>query len=140
MYELHPLTTIGQLPSLKELKIEGFDEVVAVGSEFYGSDPPMEKPFKSLRILKFEGMKKWQEWNTDVAGAFPHLANLLIAGCPELTTCLPNHLPSLLILEIRACPQLVVSIPEAPLLREINVSEGDESRITGRTSYYYCYY
>jgi hypothetical protein len=30
-------------------------------------------------------MKKWQEWNTNVAGAFPHLAKLLIAGCPELT-------------------------------------------------------
>eukprot|EP00258_Populus_trichocarpa_P028698 XP_024444717.1 putative disease resistance RPP13-like protein 1 isoform X2 [Populus trichocarpa] len=134
------LPPLGQLPSLEELEIEGFDEVVAVGSEFYGSDPPMEKPFKSLITLKFEGMKKWQEWNTDVAGAFPHLENLLIAGCPELTNGLPNHLPSLLILEIRACPQLVVSIPEAPLLREINVSEGDESRITGRTSSYYCYY
>jgi hypothetical protein len=115
------LPPLGQLPSLEELHIEGFDDVVAVGSEFYGSDPSMEKPFKSLKILKFEGMRNWQEWNTDVAGAFPHLAKLLIAGCPELTNGLPNHLPSLLILEIQACPQLVVSIPEAPLLTEINV-------------------
>jgi len=115
------LPPLGQLPSLEELHIEGFDDVVAVGSEFYGSDPSMEKPFKSLKILKFEGMRNWQEWNTDVAGAFPHLAKLLIAGCPELTNGLPNHLSSLLILEIQACPQLVVSIPEAPLLTEINV-------------------
>jgi hypothetical protein len=115
------LPPLGQLPSLEELHIEGFDDVVAVGSEFYGSDPSMEKPFKSLKILKFEGMRNWQEWKTDVAGAFPHLAKLLIAGCPELTNALPNHLPSLLILEIQACPQLVVSIPEAPLLTEINV-------------------
>jgi hypothetical protein len=115
------LPPLGQLPSLEELHIEGFDDVVAVSSEFYGSDPSMEKPFKSLKILKFEGMRNWQEWKTDVAGAFPHLANLLIAGCPELTNGLPNYLPSLLILEIQACPQLVVSIPEAPLLTEINV-------------------
>uniref|UniRef100_A0A2K1X1W2 R13L1/DRL21-like LRR repeat region domain-containing protein n=1 Tax=Populus trichocarpa TaxID=3694 RepID=A0A2K1X1W2_POPTR len=77
------LPPLGQLPSLEELQIEGFDEVMAVCSEFYGSDPSMEKPFKSLKILKFKGMKKWQEWNTNVAGAFPHLAKLLIAGCPE---------------------------------------------------------
>ncbi|XP_011012193.1 PREDICTED: putative disease resistance RPP13-like protein 1 [Populus euphratica] len=115
------LPQLGQLTSLEELHIEGFDDVVALGSEFYGSDPSMEKPFKSLKILKFEGMRNWQEWKTDVAGAFPHLANLLIAGCPELTNALPSHLPCLLRLEIQACPQLVVSIPEAPLLTEINV-------------------
>jgi len=125
------LPSVGQLPSLEELEIEGFDEVVAVGPEFYESDSSMEKPFKSLKKLKFEGMKNWQKWNTDVDGAFPHLAKLLLAGCPELTNGLPNHLPSLMILEIRACPQLVVSIPEAPMLDVINVSEGDESRISG---------
>ncbi|KAG6741280.1 hypothetical protein POTOM_054513 [Populus tomentosa] len=129
------LPPLGQLSSLEELQIKGFDEVVAVGSEFYGSDSSMEKPFKSLKILKFEGMKKWQEWNTDVAGAFPHLAKLLIAGCPELTNALPNHLPSLLILEIRACPQLVVSIPEAPLLTEINVFDGSSGRINASVLY-----
>ena len=129
------LPPLGQLPSLEELQIEGFDEVMAVCSEFYGSDPSMEKPFKSLKILKFKGMKKWQEWNTNVAGAFPHLAKLLIAGCPELTNGLPNHLPCLWMLSIRECPQLVVSIPEAPLLTEINVSEGDESRIIGISSH-----
>ncbi|XP_034887216.1 uncharacterized protein [Populus alba] len=129
------LPPLGQLSSLEELQIKGFDDVVAVGSEFYGSDSSMEKPFKSLKILKFEGMRKWQEWNTDVAGAFPHLAKLLIAGCPELTNGLPNHLPSLLILEIRACPQLVVSIPEAPLLTEINVFDGSSGRINASVLY-----
>ncbi|RQP01775.2 hypothetical protein POPTR_017G015600v4 [Populus trichocarpa] len=129
------LPPLGQLSSLEELQIKGFDEVVAVDSEFYGSDSSMEKPFKSLKILKFEGMKKWQEWNTDVAAAFPHLAKLLIAGCPELTNGLPNHLPSLLILEIRACPQLVVSIPEAPLLTEINVFDGSSGRINASVLY-----
>ncbi|KAJ6959008.1 disease resistance RPP13-like protein 1 [Populus alba x Populus x berolinensis] len=100
------LPPLGQLQSLEELYIKGFDDVVAVGPEFYGSDPSMENPFKSLKILKFEGMKKWQEWKTDVAGAFPHLAELFIAGCPELTSAVPRHLPCLLKLSIEECPQL----------------------------------
>ncbi|KAG6741281.1 hypothetical protein POTOM_054514 [Populus tomentosa] len=100
------LPPVGQLPSLKELHIEGFDDVVAVSSEFYGSDSSMENPFKSLKLLRFEGMKKWQEWKTDVDGAFPHLAKLLIVGCPELTSALPRHLPSLSIIAIEKCPQL----------------------------------
>ncbi|KAI9378965.1 hypothetical protein POPTR_017G014900v4 [Populus trichocarpa] len=82
------LPPLGQLPSLEELHIEGFDDVVAVSSEFYGSDPLIVKPFKSLKILTFAGMKKWQEWKTDVDGAFPHLEKLLIAGCPELANAL----------------------------------------------------
>ncbi|KAG6741276.1 hypothetical protein POTOM_054509 [Populus tomentosa] len=121
------LPPLGQLPSLEVLQIKGLDEVVAVGPEFYGSDSSMEKPFKSLKNLQFEGMRNWQEWKTDVAGAFPHLAYLLIVGCPELTNGLPSHLPSLLILAIQGCPQLVVSIPEAPMLTKIKVF--DEDRI-----------
>ncbi|KAL9380330.1 hypothetical protein Peur_025987 [Populus x canadensis] len=109
------LPSLGQLPSLEELQIEGFDGVVKVSSEFYGSDSSMEKPFKSLKILKFEGMKNWQEWNTDVDGAFPHLAELGIRHCPKLTNALPSHLRCLLKLSIREYPQ--------------PVSEGDESRI-----------
>jgi len=34
------LPPLGQLPSLEELEIEGFDDVVAVSSEFYGSAFP----------------------------------------------------------------------------------------------------
>jgi hypothetical protein len=100
------LPPLGQLPSLKELYIYGFDEVVAVGPEFYGSDSSMENPFKSLQLLEFGGMKKWQEWKTDVAGAFPHLTDLNIRGCPELTSALPSDLPSLSIMAITGCPQL----------------------------------
>jgi len=87
------LPPMGQLPSVEELQIEGFDIVEAVSSEFYGSDPSMEKPFKSLKILKFEGMRNWQEWKTDVGGAYPHLAELRIRHCPKLTNGLPSHLP-----------------------------------------------
>jgi hypothetical protein len=100
------LPPVGQLPSLEELQINKFDEVVVVGPEFYGSDSSMENPFKSLKLLQFEGMKKWQEWKTDVAGAFPHLTDLYILGCPELTSVVPRHLPCLSILCIEDSLQL----------------------------------
>jgi hypothetical protein len=121
------LPPLGQLPNLEELQIKGFDEVVAVGSEFYGNGPFMEKPFKSLKSLTLLGMRKWKEWNTDAAGAFPHLEELWIEKCPELTNALPCHLPSLLKLDIEECPQLVVSIPEAPKLTRIQVNDGEGS-------------
>jgi hypothetical protein len=101
------LPPLGQLPSLEELYIYGFDEVVAVGPEFYGSDSSMENPFKSLKLLEFGWMKKWQEWKSDVAGAFPHLTDLNLLGCPELTSALPSDLPSLSIMGINGCPQLL---------------------------------
>jgi Leucine-rich repeat (LRR) protein len=100
------LPPLGQLPSLEALDIIGFDEVVAVGPEFYGSDSSMENSFKSLTTLVFHRMKKLQEWKTDVAGAFPHLVDLVIDGCPELTSALPRHLPSLSTMFIKECPHL----------------------------------
>ncbi|CAK7322708.1 unnamed protein product [Dovyalis caffra] len=83
------LPPLGQLPSLEELCIEGFDEVVAVGLEFYGSDPLTEKPFKSLKKLSFEQMPEWKEWNTGVAGAFPLLEDLQMLSCPKLERSFP---------------------------------------------------
>jgi hypothetical protein len=115
------LPPLGQLPSLEELKIIGFDEVVAVGPEFYGSDSSMENPFKSLKTLEFHRMKKWQEWKIDVAGAFPHLTDLYILGCPELTIVLPRHLPSLSTMVTKECPHL----EEGFFYRENNSEEED---------------
>jgi len=115
------LPPLGQLPSLEELKIIGFDEVVAVGPEFYGSDSSMENPFKSLKTLEFHRMKKWQEWKIDVAGAFPHLTDLYILGCPELTIVLPRHLPSLSTMFTKECPHL----EEGFFYRENNSEEED---------------
>ena len=69
--------SLGQLPSLQDLSIVGFDEVVTVGLDFYGSSSSNNTPFRSLEILNFKGMLKWEEWfphdGENEAGAFPHL-------------------------------------------------------------------
>lgn len=93
------LPPIGELPSLKELHIIGFDSVERVGPEFYRNMLSTIKPFRCLEILWFEGMLQWQEWLSFEEGAeegqFPSLRELHIRKCPKLSGVLPNFLPSL---------------------------------------------
>ena len=53
---------LGKLPSLKHLSIEGFVELVAVGSEFYGNNSLAAQQFLSLEILKCSWTSAWEEW------------------------------------------------------------------------------
>ncbi|KDP40505.1 hypothetical protein JCGZ_24504 [Jatropha curcas] len=105
------LPPLGQLISLKELWIAGFDGIVVVGHEFYSC---MKKPFCSLETLSFCNMPQWHEWISSEDGAFPLLKKLYILDCPNLTKGLPSHLPSLIELDIYGCDQLVVSLPRSP--------------------------
>ena len=50
------LLPLGKLPSLKHLSVEGFDELVAVGPEFYGNNSLVAHRFLSLEILKCSWM------------------------------------------------------------------------------------
>ncbi|XP_018820341.2 putative disease resistance RPP13-like protein 1 [Juglans regia] len=51
------LPALGLLPSLQNLSIVGFDGIVNVGEEFYGSTGSSSiKPFGALKVLKFEQM------------------------------------------------------------------------------------
>ena len=70
------LPSLGKLPSLQDLSIVGFDEVVKVGPEFYGSSSSNITPFRSLEILKFERMLKWEEW-FPCEGVFPRLQSFI---------------------------------------------------------------
>jgi hypothetical protein len=67
---------------LQDLSIVGFDGVVKVGREFYGSDSSSVKPFGALKVLRFEQMLKWEEWFSfgaeNEGGAFPQLEELYI--------------------------------------------------------------
>jgi hypothetical protein len=105
------LPPLGQLPSLQNLSVVGFEGVVMVNREFYGSDSSSVKPFGALKVLRFERMLNWEEWSCfgaeNEGGTFFQLKELSIVSCPKLRGGLPVQLPSLTKLEIYQCPQLV---------------------------------
>lgn len=116
------LPSLGKLPSLKKLHIEGITRVKSVGVEFYGEN--CSKPFPSLKTLHFQRMEEWEEWFPPrVDESFPNLEKLLVINCPSLRKELPMHLPSLKKLEISKCLQLVVSPLSFPVLRELKIRE-----------------
>lgn len=124
------LPPLGQLPSLQDLSIVGFDGVVKVGTEFYCSGSSSINPFGALKVIRFEQMLKWKEWSSfaseNEGGAFPNLEELYIQNCPELKGGLPVHFPSLTKLVIIECPQLVASLPRAPALWEMQLLHCNE--------------
>jgi Leucine-rich repeat (LRR) protein len=124
------LPSLGQLSSLQDLSIVEFDAIVRVDPGFYGSGSSSIRPFKALKVLRFELMLKWEEWfsfGTEIeGGAFPQLQELYIHDCPKLTGKFPIHLPSLAKLEIRGCPLLVTSLPRAPAICQLNLTRCNE--------------
>jgi hypothetical protein len=120
------LPPLGQLPSLQNLSIVGFGEVVRVGHEFFGSGSSLVKPFGALKRLRLGDMPKWEEWvsfgDENGGGAFPQLEQLYIEKCPKLKGGLPVHLSSLSELHIIRCPQLVAPLPLTPTIRELELS------------------
>jgi hypothetical protein len=111
------LPTVGQLPLLKDLFIEGLASVKNVGHEFYGEG--CSQTFKSLETLCFKNMAEWENWSPN--GEFPHLCELSIKNCPKLLGTLPNHLPSLQNVVIEGCEQLIVSISSFPELCKLEI-------------------
>ncbi|KAK8598117.1 hypothetical protein V6N13_095508 [Hibiscus sabdariffa] len=124
------LPAVGQLPSLKELYIIGFDAIERVGVEFYRNGLSTVKPFGSLEILWFERMLEWKEWAFFEKDAeeehFPCLRELHIRKCPKLSGALPDYLPSLRKLMIIDCQQLIVSLPQAPTIYELHLGYSDK--------------
>ncbi|KAM3685868.1 hypothetical protein ACJW31_11G151500 [Castanea mollissima] len=106
------LPSLGHLPVLKKLYIQGFHFVLRVDREFYGDGSSTIKPFKSLEVLSFIDMPEWQEWflfegeYEDEGGVFSTLKELCIIECPKLSGGLPSQLPSLIKLEIAKSPTL----------------------------------
>ncbi|MED6186387.1 hypothetical protein PIB30_066163 [Stylosanthes scabra] len=114
--------SLGQLPSLKHLRIYNFEMLEIVGAEFYQNDQScLETPFPLLETLSFVLMPCWKEWHSLEFHAFPRLRELTIRECPMLRGDLPNHLPSLDSLKIENCKQLICCLPRAPLLRKLSI-------------------
>ena len=58
------LPPLGQLPSLKNLTVEGMDGIKIIGIEFCGDGCSSTMPFPSLETLKFDSMLQWEEWSS----------------------------------------------------------------------------
>ncbi|XP_030940558.1 putative disease resistance protein RGA1 [Quercus lobata] len=101
------LPTIGLLPCLRDLYIEGMDNVRSIGTEFYGNynDGGYDKIlFPCLKSLQLWFMGNLVEWTdamepTTTGTVFPCLKNLTIRFCEQLKSA-PCHFPSLEKLEI----------------------------------------
>ncbi|KAJ6937388.1 hypothetical protein NC652_011896 [Populus alba x Populus x berolinensis] len=109
------LSSVGKLPALSHLSIEGMDGV----KEVYAED------FQSLETLYFEDMLGWERWlwsdgvNESSLGKFPKLSELTLINCPRLIGDLPSCLPSLKKLHIEKCQGLVLALRAAPDLTSL---------------------
>ena len=120
------LPCLGQLPSLKRLKIKGMAGVEKVGAEFYGAD----KIFRSLEYLEIAFMREWEHWedfSTETQSSFPCLHELQVFDCHKFTNKLPTYLPCLTKLQIEGCPVLKSPLLTLPLLKELAVTNNNEA-------------
>ncbi|GKV12639.1 hypothetical protein SLEP1_g23761 [Rubroshorea leprosula] len=129
------LPSLGRLPSLKKLFLQGMNGVKKVGLEFCGDGLPSTQRFPSLEILWFQNMLKWERWSSthegaeDLADEFPSLQELMIKNCPKLTGDLPRRLPSLVKLIISHCPKLEGSLVSLPSLCELNIEDCNKEQL-----------
>ncbi|XP_017984379.1 PREDICTED: putative disease resistance protein RGA3 [Theobroma cacao] len=116
------LPSIGKLPLLKEVCIQGLHNVTSVGLEFLGENTP--NAFSSLEILRFGYMLNWENWEVDdEAMKFSKLRELHICYCSELLGSIPESLPALEKLVIKSCEKLEISISSFPKLSELEIDE-----------------
>ncbi|KAK2393615.1 putative disease resistance protein [Trifolium repens] len=95
---------IGQLPSLKKLKIKEMPMLRTIGCP-YGTGTLF---FPSLESLEFKNMSCWEKWYhpQESNDYFPVLKSLVIHYCPKLQGLLPTCLPAVETIEIMYCSLL----------------------------------
>ncbi|XP_057741729.1 putative disease resistance protein At3g14460 [Arachis stenosperma] len=82
------LPSLGQLPSLKSLGIQGFGQLKSIGMEFYKNEGNYHSSpfaaFPSLETLEIWDMACLEEWHLPDSETFPQLRELRISSCPML--------------------------------------------------------
>ncbi|XP_062118394.1 putative disease resistance RPP13-like protein 1 [Humulus lupulus] len=107
------LPPLGQLASLKDLTINGFDSVYSIGDGIDSSVPL----FTCLERLHIRNMLMWKEWSFGTEAIlqggqiFPLLKELRLYNCPKLNVGLPGYLPSLERLGIFECEEMEYLLP-----------------------------
>ncbi|KAK2637928.1 hypothetical protein Ddye_026170 [Dipteronia dyeriana] len=123
------LPSLGLLPKLRELCVEGLDGIERVDVEFYGERSA--KSFPSLEILQFKNMKEWVLWSDDrVNESFPCLHQLTLHNCPELKGELPSQISSIVKFTVSHCPKLMSPFSLSSLL-ELNIAICNEVMLSG---------
>ncbi|KAF7032614.1 hypothetical protein CFC21_043771 [Triticum aestivum] len=95
------LPPAGQMPELLELKIQGADEVVSIGTELLGKGVASAAAFfpklELLLIIRMRNLEKWSLNTRDVCDGnhqqfslMPCLQRLLLLDCPKLTALPPD--------------------------------------------------
>ncbi|KAM6543163.1 hypothetical protein CsatB_007610 [Cannabis sativa] len=99
------LPSLGQLPFLKVLYMQGLDVVKNIGSEFYGEGTGIAFPsLKELTLTDLPNLEYW--WTANGGQGFPSLVRLSVSKCLRLNS-MPSF-PSLQHLELRCCNDIVL--------------------------------
>ena len=120
--------TLGHLPGLGFLEIEGMENVRCIGTEFYSDCNTRNTLFPALRRLKLQGMCKLVEWKDAKelkigAEVFPCLEELIIEDCNVLTSA-PCHFPSLQKLKImNVIKTAIEKILNLTTLKSLHISD-----------------
>lgn len=98
------LPTLGQLPFLKVLYLQGMDAVTSIGSQFYGQSEKAFPSLEELSLVDFPNLETW--WSFNRREDFPSLAKLIINKCFKLRN-MPSF-PCVQHLELRSCDNMVL--------------------------------
>ncbi|KAK1555806.1 hypothetical protein Q3G72_031524 [Acer saccharum] len=99
------LPTLGELPFLKLLYLQGMDAVKNIGPEFYGEGTTGGFPLlKELTFIDFPHLEYW--WNSYSSDEFPSLIKLTITKCSRLKN-MPRF-PCLQHLQLYYCSGMIL--------------------------------
>ncbi|TXG52608.1 hypothetical protein EZV62_021777 [Acer yangbiense] len=99
------LPTLGELPFLKLLYLQGMDAVKNIGPEFYGKGTTGGFPLlKELTFIDFPHLEYW--WNSYSSDEFPSLVKLTITKCSRLKN-MPRF-PCLQHLQLYYCSGMIL--------------------------------